>query len=87
MSFDINFNKPAITNAQASQDGGAGNLGYMKGGGKGGRHRQEANSIFEEAPSSDSFTHEGEDDMQREGFVDKLILILKYIVSKIFNRN
>lgn len=83
MSFNINFNKPAITNAQAAQDGGAGNLGYMKGGGKGGSKKQEeTNSIFEEV--QDSFTKTDLEEESLDSFIDRMILTFKVILKKLF---
>lgn len=86
MSFNINFNKPSITGAQASQDGGAGNLGYMKGGGQGNSHKQEeTNSIFDE--QRDSFSKEGAEDKNSsfEVYVEKMLIMAKLMILKILN--
>ncbi|MBR1754056.1 hypothetical protein IJ732_04390 [bacterium] len=84
MSFNINFNKPAITNAQAAQDGGAGNLGYMQGGGQGkNKHQEQANSIFEE--QRDSFVKEGQEKESFETYLERILLTAKLIVLKILS--
>ncbi|MBQ9688276.1 hypothetical protein IJV79_01420 [bacterium] len=83
MSFNLNFNnnKPAITSAQASQDGGAGNLGYMKGGGNSkNRKEQSSNSIFEDS-KPDSFTKSGLEKEQTP-FLEKFLLWLKLFFQK-----
>lgn len=88
MSFNLNFNNnlPSITAAQGSQDGGAGNLGYMKGGGKGNsKQHQESNSIFEE--EQDSFTKEGFERAETfDSVIDRFILTFKLIIKRIFRR-
>ena len=70
MSFNINFNKPQITGAQGSQDGGAGNLGYMK---NKNSQKQESNSIFEEEEKGDSFTKTNE--FKKEMTFHKMLMI------------
>lgn len=85
MSFNINFNKPAITKTQTTQDGGAGNLGYMQGGKKS-KKQEQTNSIFEE--QQDSFTKEGkEEKVSFFSSLDRIIFTIKLIVQKIFKRN
>lgn len=85
MSFNINFNKPSITGAQASQDGGAGNLGYMKGGGQGNSHKhEEANSIFDE--QRDTFSKEGaKEKWSFDKYIERMLITAKLIVLKILN--
>ena len=85
MSFNINSNQPIIQAAQKSQDGGAGNLGYMKGGGKGNsRHEESANSIFEE--QQDTFV-KVEDEQPSFSYIDKFILMFKLIFKRLFGNH
>jgi hypothetical protein len=84
MSFNIDFNKPIITNAQASQDGGAGNLGYMKGGGQQNSKKQESsNSIFDE--QKDSFISSTKKEETLDEFIDRMILTFKCIIRRLFH--
>lgn len=87
MSFNINSNQPIIQSAQKSQDGGAGNLGYMKGGGQGNsKHKEEtSNSIFDNQP--DTFVKEDEEKPTFDSYIDKFILIFQYIFKKIFGKH
>ena len=87
MSFNINFNQPAIQAAQGSQDGGAGNLGYMKGGGKGNsKHGEEsANSIFDDQP--DTFVRLDDEKQSQDSYIDRIILMFKLIFKRIFGKN
>lgn len=73
MGFDVNFNnKPIIQGAQASQDGGAGNLGYFEQGEKEKKEKSLGKSIFKE--ESDSFKKsDGEDDFQDDFSISKWI--------------
>lgn len=87
MSFNINStNQPIIQAAQKSQDGGAGNLGYMKGGGKGNsNHKEEiSNSIFDDQP--DTFVKEDEEKPTFDSYIDRIILMFQLIFKKIFGR-
>lgn len=90
MGFDLNFNnnQPMIQNAQKSQDGGAGNLGYMKGRKKKGEEDAEilSGSIFDE--KKDSFTHS--DQLETEPFslsqfIARIVYYIKSTLANLFN--
>ncbi len=90
MGFDLNFNnnQPMIQNAQKSQDGGAGNLGYMRGRKKKDEEDAEiiSGSIFEE--KQDSFTHSNQAETEPfslSQFIEKIIYYIKYAIAKLFN--
>ncbi|MCQ2788757.1 MAG: hypothetical protein MJ229_00100 [bacterium] len=92
MGFDLNFNnnQPMIQNAQKSQDGGAGNLGYMRGRKKKGKDEDEAEmlsgSIFENA--QDSFTHSDQtenESLSLTQIIEKFICYIKITFEKLFS--
>ena len=86
MSFNINFNQPAIKGAQASQDGGAGNLGYMKGGTQqNAKKREESNSIFEDV-ASDTFVKSEQKSFTFDDFLDRIEFMIKWLIKKIFRK-
>jgi hypothetical protein len=85
MSFDINpiGEKPVIRESASTQDGGAGNLGYFEQeDGEKKKNEKAAESIFSEAKSKDTFSREGEDEIEDEPFsfakfIAQIILFLK----------
>lgn len=89
---NFNNNQPIIKGAQASQDGGAGNLGYFEREEKK-RKEEEEQSVF--APSSDEFDtfKKGDDDFgEEEDFsisklIAEIILSIKDWFKKIFGTN
>lgn len=93
MGFDVNFNnKPVIQGAKATQDGGAGNLGYFE---RGGEHKDHENfakdsSIFE-GEEIDSFKksteEEDEEPFSMANFIAKIILAVKDFLRKVFKLN
>lgn len=82
MGFDVNFNnKPIIKEAQAMQDGGAGNLGYFEKEEEKKRKNKEK-SIFSETEDLDTFEkHDGQgdnfDDFSISKFIAQIILTIK----------
>lgn len=83
MSFDVNFNKPIIKEAQAMQnDGGAGNLGYFEQ-----ERKNKDKSIFsEEADSFKKSTDTGENldvEFSISKFFENLLNTLKAWFKKL----
>jgi len=86
MGFDVNFNnKPVIKEAQSTQDGGAGNLGYFE---QDAQQKERAlnKSIFSE--ETDSFEKTDDDDENSSfsiaGLIAKIIYAIKEWFRKIF---
>lgn len=85
MSFGVNFNnKPIIKEAQTTQDGGAGNLGYFE---KEEEHKKQehSKSIFSE--ESDSFQKHDENIEETEDFsISKLIAQVIFSIKEWFRK-
>lgn len=87
MSFDVNFNKPIIKEAQSMQnDGGAGNLGYFEQGEKERKNREK--SIFSE--ETDSFKKSSDVDKELDvefsfsKFIENIVDSIKDWFKKLF---
>lgn len=85
MGFEINRlnNKPVIKEAQQTQDGGAGNLGYFEQEAK----KKKNGSIFSSSEEADSFKkHDSEEgsDFSISKLIAQIILAVKDWLKKIF---
>lgn len=96
MSFDVGpiGNKPVIRENQGTQDGGAGNLGYMRVGEEDEekKHQQAlSKSVFDEKPDTyEEHSNIEEDDFSSNFSLSKLIaqiiLFFKNLINRIFNK-
>lgn len=92
MSFDVNppSHKPVIREAASMQnDGGAGNLGYFEQG-ENKEKKNQAESIFSQGSTVDTFQKESDKDKENEDFsisklIAELIFTIKEFFKKIFN--
>lgn len=88
---NFNNNQPIIKGAQASQDGGAGNLGYFEREEK--KKKEEEQSVF--APHSEEFdtfkkdddNFDDEEDFSIAKLIAEIILSIKDWFKKLFNAN
>jgi len=85
MGFDVNFNnKPIIKEAQTTQDGGAGNLGYFEREEEKKKNEQ-GKSIFSD--ESDSFQKHNEQIEETDDFsISKLIAQIIFSIKEWFKK-